>query len=148
MIDDELDATRPYRYMDYDGESLTLRQSRGTDKPFLIAEYAGEGGVYFGGTDDVLRTALAMLARGADKGTPFLKTIMFTLLAAIEEIEDNRLYKRGQTVEVWDACYEAWVKGVVMGYHDDGEYSIHPEGCGIFLSYAVDKIRALPEEGN
>lgn len=147
MLDDEMDTTRPYRYMDYDGESLTLKQSQGRDGPFLIAEYEGEGGVYFAGTDDVLRTALAMLVRGADKETPFLKTVILGLLAAIESIEEGRQYKRGQQVEVWDSHFNVWRKGKVMGYHDDGEYSVHPEDCGIYLSYKTEDIRELQEEG-
>lgn len=146
MIEHELDATRPYTYSDYDGESLTLRQAKGSSGPFATAEYQGAGPVFFGGTDAVLRTALALIVRGADEGLPYVSTVVHGLRAAIEDIEDDRIYKRGQMVEVYTDWAKDWLKGEVMGYYDDGDYAILPEKCGVYISYSPENIRELQEE--
>lgn len=153
MTEHELDATRPYTYSDYDGESLTLRQQgrKWDHGSFVTVEYKGEGPVFLSSTDDVLRTALALIIRGADEDLPYVSTVVHGLRAAIEDIEDERRYKRGQRVEVYDRHKEfgtgqRWCKGEVMGYYDNGEYAVLPDGCGVYISYPVGDIRELQEE--
>lgn len=144
----ELDPLLAYTYSDYDGESLTLRQQKRKwdHGSFVTVEYKGEGPVFLSSTDDVLRTALALIIRGADPDLPYVSTVVHGLRAAIKDIDDGRQYKRGQKVEVYDrhkefGNRERWCKGEVMGYYDNGEYAVLPENCGVYISYPLEDIR-------
>ena len=125
------DSRNKYTYRDYDGEMVVIANVRDT----VTLETKGEGGVYFGGTDAVLRTALALLDRRGVEDSNELDIAKQMLRKLIHQNENEHKHKIGDTV--YD---EEGVKGVVLDYHDDGRYSVLYENCGIGLPAAEHEI--------
>lgn len=145
---EEIDPSVPYQFTDFDGESLRFVASGWADYPYLSCEYRGEGPVVFGGSDDVVRTALAMLVRGANQDIPGVEEAVASLTEAVWLTERDRKFERGERVEVRSLGYprdskNKWEPGVVVGYADRGEYLVLPDDSGVYLSYDEDSIREL-----
>lgn len=138
---EEVDPFHRYTYTDFDGESLTFRKQFGGSGTFLSCDYRGEGPVHFAGSDAVVRTAVAMLIRGADLEDGGVNNAVWYLLEAIKYTEDSRKFKMGQAVEVFDAYQGEWVTATIRAFHDDGGYAVQQLGCGVDISYPESEIR-------